>query len=51
MNKLLTMMIGLGLVLGSVAVAQEKTDDTAKKSSKKKGGKKGSKKTETEKKS
>lgn len=40
MKKLVVMMVGLGLMMGTVSMfAQEKTDDT-KKASKKKGKKK-----------
>jgi hypothetical protein len=41
MKKLMTLMLGMSLVLGTVAVtfAQDKKDDT-KKDTKKKGGKK-----------
>ena len=46
MKKLTSLMIGLGLVLGSVAFAQDapKKDETKKEG--KKGGKKGGKKDE-----
>jgi len=42
MKKLMTLMLGMSLVLGTVAlaVAQEKKDDTKKEGTKKKGGKK-----------
>jgi hypothetical protein len=43
MKKLMTLMLGLGLALGTVAstgFAQEKKEDMPKKGSKKKGGKK-----------
>jgi hypothetical protein len=49
MKKLMSLMIGAGLVLGSVAFAQDapKKDDTKKEG--KKGGKKGGKKDDTKK--
>ena len=42
MKKLMTLMLGMSLVLGTAAVtfAQEKKDDTKKEGTKKKGGKK-----------
>ena len=48
MKKLMTLMLGLSLVLGTTSLfAQDKSDDTKKEKKKKKG----KKKTETEKKS
>lgn len=46
MKKILAVVIGLGIVLGTVSFAQD-TTDTTKKMSKKKGKKKKSDKTDT----
>ena len=40
MKKFLALAIGLGLVLGTVSFAQDKTDDTTKTTKKKKSKKK-----------
>lgn len=48
MKKILALAIGFGLVLGTVSFAQDKMDDTTKKTDKK--SKKSKKKTDTEKK-
>ena len=48
MKKFLAFTIGLGLALGTVSFAQDKTDDSTKTSKKKKGKKKtDDKKTDT----
>lgn len=50
MKRLLSVMIGLGLLLGVTAFAQAQEPQKTEKKKKKKGGKKGSKKKQEEKK-
>jgi Ni/Co efflux regulator RcnB len=49
MKKLMSVLLGLSFVLGSVAIAQTPDKDTTKKETKKKSGKKGKKTVEDKK--